>query len=325
MPGRRTDSSPPRRPRAPRLQPSARSREVPRRLPRARHQRRARISTRASFHVPLHARLLVVDEKRLGSSSRRDYGVSRRMSQEAAPRRMGCWGHVTPLQEAIDRLRLEVEELRASRKRLVAAADADRRRIERELHDGVQQHLSRSRSTSSYSASWPTRIRRRRRCSWTRWRATWRSRSTRPRRSRRRSTRRSSTRAASRSPYARRKTGLGRPRAGRELPTRVSRGGLLVLHRSARSVGDGERATITVREQEGAIDFEVVRESDLPDAALDRLRDRVEALDGTLTIESGPAAARASRADSRVLSALGQVEDDGLDALVDIVSHVARA
>ena len=54
---------------------------------------------------------------------------------------MGCWGHVTPLQEAIDRLRLEVEELRASRKRLVAAADADRRRIERELHEGVQQHL----------------------------------------------------------------------------------------------------------------------------------------------------------------------------------------
>ena len=32
-------------------------------------------------------------------------------------------------------------ELRASRKRLVLAADADRRRIERELHEGVQQHL----------------------------------------------------------------------------------------------------------------------------------------------------------------------------------------
>jgi signal transduction histidine kinase len=37
--------------------------------------------------------------------------------------------------------RLEVEELRASRKRLVLAADADRRRIERELHDGPQQYL----------------------------------------------------------------------------------------------------------------------------------------------------------------------------------------
>src|SRR3954454_5404879 len=39
-----------------------------------------------------------------------------------------------------DRLRAE-EELRASRARIVAAADAARRRIERDLHDGAQQHL----------------------------------------------------------------------------------------------------------------------------------------------------------------------------------------
>ena len=35
----------------------------------------------------------------------------------------------------------EADELRASRARLVLAADADRRRIERELHDGAQQDL----------------------------------------------------------------------------------------------------------------------------------------------------------------------------------------
>jgi signal transduction histidine kinase len=35
----------------------------------------------------------------------------------------------------------QAEELRASRARIVAAADAERRRIERNLHDGVQQHL----------------------------------------------------------------------------------------------------------------------------------------------------------------------------------------
>jgi signal transduction histidine kinase len=45
------------------------------------------------------------------------------------------------LLDSIDRLRREVGELRASRKRLVLAADADRRRIERELHDGPQQDL----------------------------------------------------------------------------------------------------------------------------------------------------------------------------------------
>ena len=43
--------------------------------------------------------------------------------------------------ETLERLRGEIEELRASRRRLVAAADADRDRLERELHDGVQQHL----------------------------------------------------------------------------------------------------------------------------------------------------------------------------------------
>src|SRR5262245_60265396 len=39
------------------------------------------------------------------------------------------------------RLREELEELRASRERLVRSADADRARIQRELHDGLQQQL----------------------------------------------------------------------------------------------------------------------------------------------------------------------------------------
>jgi signal transduction histidine kinase len=41
----------------------------------------------------------------------------------------------------VDELRLQLEELRASRERVVAAGDAERRRIERDLHDGAQQHL----------------------------------------------------------------------------------------------------------------------------------------------------------------------------------------
>ena len=45
------------------------------------------------------------------------------------------------VQRELEQLRVEVEELRASLKRLVVAADADRRMVERELHDGVQQHL----------------------------------------------------------------------------------------------------------------------------------------------------------------------------------------
>ncbi|HEV3231265.1 MAG TPA: histidine kinase [Candidatus Dormibacteraeota bacterium] len=38
-------------------------------------------------------------------------------------------------------LQVRLEELRASRQRLVSAQDAERRRIERDLHDGAQQHL----------------------------------------------------------------------------------------------------------------------------------------------------------------------------------------
>jgi len=38
-------------------------------------------------------------------------------------------------------LRARLEDLRASRQRLVSAQDAERRRIERNLHDGAQQHL----------------------------------------------------------------------------------------------------------------------------------------------------------------------------------------
>lgn len=41
----------------------------------------------------------------------------------------------------LDRLRLEVAELRASRKRLALTADDERRSLERALHDGVQQQL----------------------------------------------------------------------------------------------------------------------------------------------------------------------------------------
>ena len=45
------------------------------------------------------------------------------------------------LQASLTELQNQAEELRASRARVVAAADAERRRIERDLHDGAQRHL----------------------------------------------------------------------------------------------------------------------------------------------------------------------------------------
>ena len=47
----------------------------------------------------------------------------------------------TALQTSMDELRRQADELRASRARVVASGDAERRRVERNLHDGAQQHL----------------------------------------------------------------------------------------------------------------------------------------------------------------------------------------
>jgi signal transduction histidine kinase len=45
------------------------------------------------------------------------------------------------VEQQVDTLQRQADELRASRARIVAAADAERRRIERDLHDGAQQYL----------------------------------------------------------------------------------------------------------------------------------------------------------------------------------------
>ena len=57
-----------------------------------------------------------------------------------------------------------------------------------------------------------------------------------------------------------------------------------MLDRSA----PGARATITVREQDGALAFEIVEDGDHSVAALENLCDRVEALGGGLTIQPEP-------------------------------------
>ncbi len=50
-------------------------------------------------------------------------------------------GLTSELQERVDELSVRAEELKASRARIVAAHDAERRRLERNIHDGAQQHL----------------------------------------------------------------------------------------------------------------------------------------------------------------------------------------
>ncbi len=45
------------------------------------------------------------------------------------------------LEARLERIAAQANELRASRQRIVAAQDAERRRLERNIHDGAQQHL----------------------------------------------------------------------------------------------------------------------------------------------------------------------------------------
>ena len=47
----------------------------------------------------------------------------------------------TTLQTTLNELRRQADELRSSRARIVASGDAERRRVERDLHDGAQQNL----------------------------------------------------------------------------------------------------------------------------------------------------------------------------------------
>jgi len=204
--------------------------------------------------------------------------------------------HVETPQESLDRLRAEVEELRASRERLVLAADSDRRRIEHDLHDGPQQQLvalavnlqlARELTDDDPTAAKALLDEMGRDVQ-----------------------------------QALEETGK---LAHRIYPPLLEAGGLAAAVRAAAAsagvrihievtagtgcppevagvvyfcclevlerAGDGAQATVSVREEEGALVFEIAEDGagSRPTAsgeALGRSRDRVEALGGRLTIES---------------------------------------
>lgn len=199
------------------------------------------------------------------------------------------------MRESLDRLRLEVGELRASRKRLVLAADADRRKIERELHEGPQQDLVAvaanlqlaSRLVEDDPAAAKALLDEMRR-------------------------------------DVREALDVTRKLADRVYPPLLDAGGLGVALRSAAAsvgvparvdvaagacapevagtayfccvaalerIGPGASSTVTVREEDGALVFEVAADGAGSEAAttewdLARLQDRVEALGGRLTVVS---------------------------------------
>lgn len=211
----------------------------------------------------------------------------------------------------MEELRRDIDELRASRTRLVLAADADRRKIERELHDGAQQDLVRLVVNLQHA---------------------------------RRLIATDPAAAAALVDEMRRDAhdALDRSRAlaQRIHPPQLEAGGLVVALRSAAVsvrirvridvVADGDlpaelaatvylccvaalerfrdrtTAAITVREQNGTLAFEIVADDadlEASDEGLTVIRDRVEALGGRLTVTSAAGGA------IRIAGALPKGED----------------
>ena len=189
----------------------------------------------------------------------------------------------------LDALRLEIAALRASRRRLVLSADAERRGFERALHDGLQQQLIglaadlelAARSVGSDPSAATSLL-------------------------------------AEMRGELQRALEQTRKLAHRIAPPLLEAGGLLVALRSAAAGADvpsridveggtafppdlasavyygfvevlenAEAVAITVSEERGALAFELTADGDVDADALP-LRDRIEALGGELTTRSGP-------------------------------------
>ena len=197
------------------------------------------------------------------------------------------------MQQELDRLRVEIANLRAAQERLVLAADADRRTIERDLHDGVHQHLVALATTLQLARlatdSDPAAV---------------------------------NALLEEMGRDVRQALDETALLAQSIYPSTLELGGLAALLRAAAvnadvsatvDVGDGSshapevamtvylcwlallargsnetQVTIRVREAEDALTFELVGQGADSEAELDRLQDRVEALGGRLTIEPDP-------------------------------------
>jgi signal transduction histidine kinase len=196
------------------------------------------------------------------------------------------------LQDSLDRLRLEVAELQASRARIVLAADADRRSIERDLHDGLQQRLT--------ALAVSLQLARQRLATDPRVAEALLDELGRDIQQALDATgelaRRiypplleagglaAAVRAAAASAGVRTRVDVA---AVTGCPPEVAGAAYFCCLEVLERAGEGARATVTVREEDGALVFEIV--ADVSGDGLGTLRDQVEALGGQLTITSEPA------------------------------------
>jgi signal transduction histidine kinase len=194
------------------------------------------------------------------------------------------------LREVVERLQDEVAALRGSRRRVAEAAHADRRAIERDLHDGVQQHLvalavdlqraaglvdgdpaaakallaemaanvrvALDESTKLATRVYPMMLEGQGFAS--------------------------ALRSAASSVGV---TALVDVRAVAGYPPEISGAVYWTWVEALSSASPGSQATVSVGEADGGVGFDVEVLGRHPTERLDRLRDRIEALDGRLTVE----------------------------------------
>ena len=194
-------------------------------------------------------------------------------------------------QDVVDRLQGEIAELRRSRRRLVEAAGADRRAIERTLHDRVLQNLvalavdvrrlaglvegqpaaakallddmaadvreALIETTALAQRIYPPLLEGRGFAS--------------------------SLRSAAENAGV---TALVDVPARADYPPEISAALYWFCVEALASASKGSQAMVSVREADGALTFEVAVDRGHPTARLDGLRDRIEALDGRLSVEN---------------------------------------
>ena len=206
------------------------------------------------------------------------------------------------LQRSLAELRRQAEELRLSRARVVAAADAERRRIERDLHDGAQQHLvaleANLGAVSALVKSDPERalailgeLRAAVREAMQDFRDL--AHGIYPPLLQDRGLSEALANAARRASIAARLDAATVRRYDPEVEATVYFCCVEALQNAAKHAGDGARATIRLWEQEGGLRFEVADDGAGLDparttfgAGLTNMRDRLEAVGGDLRIDS---------------------------------------
>ncbi len=240
------------------------------------------------------------------------------------------------LQASLDELRRHAEELRSSRARVVAAGDVERRRIERDLHDGAQQYLvgiaanlGAVRDLIGTDPAAARRLLEELQTSMQEAMQAFRAlaHGIYPPLLEDRGLAEALADAARQSPIATRVDARGVGRYAPGVEAAVYFCCLESIANAAKHGGDGARASVRVWEREGALLFEVRDDGVGLDpargrrgAGLTNMHDRLAAVGGTLRVESTGGRGTTVRGAIPVESglALGEIEEHRLDPAVDV-------